>query len=145
MAIHWTTHRVIYYLHVEQFLAVYADMDFFGYVATIGMLSSSVLDFMVWDGGLPFCGISGGWLYTGGAIARPGTGFFQLILEWFGFITSCSMSRFVVNKNYMITGMLKYLFIYLFISSCLTCVSHEGSVDKKNTCTQNTTPNHITS
>jgi hypothetical protein len=30
----------------------------FGYVGTTGVLSASVLDFMVWDGGLPFSGIS---------------------------------------------------------------------------------------
>jgi hypothetical protein len=30
----------------------------FGYVGTIGVLSASVLDFIVWDGGLPFSGIS---------------------------------------------------------------------------------------
>jgi hypothetical protein len=47
MAVHLTTHQVIYYLYVEQVLAVYAVMDFFGYVGTTGMLPSSVLDFMV--------------------------------------------------------------------------------------------------
>jgi hypothetical protein len=30
----------------------------FGYVGTTGVLSGSVSDFMVWDGGLPFSGIS---------------------------------------------------------------------------------------
>jgi hypothetical protein len=30
----------------------------FGYVGTTGVLSASVSDFMVWDGGLPFSGIS---------------------------------------------------------------------------------------
>jgi hypothetical protein len=57
MAVHLTTHRGIYYLHVEEFLA-YALMGFFGYVETTGVLSASVSDFMVWDGGLPFSGIS---------------------------------------------------------------------------------------
>jgi hypothetical protein len=31
---------------------------FFGYVGTTGVLSASVSDFMVWDGGLPFSSIS---------------------------------------------------------------------------------------
>jgi hypothetical protein len=39
------------------FGAVCADGSF-GYVGTAGVLSASVLDFMVWDGGLPFSGIS---------------------------------------------------------------------------------------
>jgi hypothetical protein len=43
---------------VEQFLALYALMGFFGYVGTTGVLSASVSGFMVWDGGLPFSGIS---------------------------------------------------------------------------------------
>jgi hypothetical protein len=30
----------------------------FGYVGTTGVLSASVLDFMVWDGGPPFSGVS---------------------------------------------------------------------------------------
>jgi hypothetical protein len=30
----------------------------FGYVGTTGVLSASVSDFVVWDGGLPFSGIS---------------------------------------------------------------------------------------
>jgi hypothetical protein len=30
----------------------------FGYVGITGVLSASVSDFMVWDGGLPFSGIS---------------------------------------------------------------------------------------
>jgi hypothetical protein len=42
----------------EQFLAFYALMDFFGFSGTTGVLSASVLDFMVWDGELPFSGIS---------------------------------------------------------------------------------------
>jgi hypothetical protein len=37
------------------FSALYAD-GFFGYVGTTGVLSASGSDFMVWDGGLPFCG-----------------------------------------------------------------------------------------
>jgi hypothetical protein len=39
------------------FGALCADGSF-GYVGTTGVLSASVLDFMVWDGGLPFSGIS---------------------------------------------------------------------------------------
>jgi hypothetical protein len=39
------------------FSALYADGSF-GYVGTTGVLPASVLDFMVWDGGLPFSGIS---------------------------------------------------------------------------------------
>jgi hypothetical protein len=31
---------------------------FFGFVAATGVLSASVSDFVVWDGGLPFSGIS---------------------------------------------------------------------------------------
>jgi hypothetical protein len=31
---------------------------FFGFVGTAGVLSASVSDFVVWDGGLPFSGIS---------------------------------------------------------------------------------------
>jgi hypothetical protein len=42
---------------VEQFLALYALMGFLD-VGTTGVLSASVSDFMVWDGGLPFSGIS---------------------------------------------------------------------------------------
>jgi hypothetical protein len=56
------------------FRALCADGSF-GYVGTTGVLSASVSDFMVWDGGLPFSGISSGWLHARGAIARPGTGF----------------------------------------------------------------------
>jgi hypothetical protein len=43
---------------------------FFGYVGTTGVLSASVSDFMVWDGGLPFSGISRGWLHTRGPLFR---------------------------------------------------------------------------
>jgi hypothetical protein len=59
-AAHLTAHRGIYYLRVEQFLALYALMGFlfFGFVGTTGVLSASVSDFVVWDGGLPFSGIS---------------------------------------------------------------------------------------
>jgi hypothetical protein len=39
------------------FGALCADGSF-GYVGTTGVLSASVLDFMVWDGGLPFSSIS---------------------------------------------------------------------------------------
>jgi hypothetical protein len=39
------------------FGALCADGSF-GYVGTTGVLSASVSDFMVWDGGLPFSGIS---------------------------------------------------------------------------------------
>jgi hypothetical protein len=55
---HLTTYRGIFYLHVEQCLALYALMDFFGFVETAGVLSVSVSDFVVWDGGLAFSGIS---------------------------------------------------------------------------------------
>jgi hypothetical protein len=53
-----TTHLGIYYLHVEQLLALYALMDLLDFFATTGVLSASVSDFGVWDGGLPFSGIS---------------------------------------------------------------------------------------
>jgi hypothetical protein len=36
------------------------------------VLSASVSDCVVSDGGLPFSGISWGWLHTRGAIAWPG-------------------------------------------------------------------------
>jgi hypothetical protein len=39
------------------FGALCADGSF-GYVGTTGVLSASVSGFMVWDGGLPFSGIS---------------------------------------------------------------------------------------
>jgi hypothetical protein len=39
------------------FGALRADGSF-GYVGTTGVLSASVSGFMVWDGGLPFSGIS---------------------------------------------------------------------------------------
>jgi hypothetical protein len=39
------------------FGALCADGSF-GYVGTTGVLSASVSDFIVWDGGLPFSGIS---------------------------------------------------------------------------------------
>jgi hypothetical protein len=53
------TRRGIYYPHVEQFLALDAVMGFFfGFAGTTGVLSASVSDFVVWDGGLPFSGIS---------------------------------------------------------------------------------------
>jgi hypothetical protein len=45
-------------LRVEQFLALYALMGFFGFVGTIGVLSAPISDFVVWDGGLSFSGIS---------------------------------------------------------------------------------------
>jgi hypothetical protein len=57
-AVHLTTYLGIYSLHMEQFLALYALMGFFGYVGTTDVLSASVSDFMIWDGGLPFSGIS---------------------------------------------------------------------------------------
>jgi hypothetical protein len=45
--VHWTTNRSIYYLHVEQFLALYALMGgFFGYVGTADMLFASISDCM---------------------------------------------------------------------------------------------------
>jgi hypothetical protein len=46
-------------MHVEQFLALYTLMGFFGFVETTGVLSVSVLDFVVWDGGLPFSDVGG--------------------------------------------------------------------------------------
>jgi hypothetical protein len=55
------------------FGALYA-YGFFGFVGTTGVLSASVSDFVVWGGGLPFSGISRGWLYTRGAIVKPGVG-----------------------------------------------------------------------
>jgi hypothetical protein len=45
---------------------------FFGFVGTTGVFSASVSDCVVSDGGLPFSGISWGWLHTRGAIAWPG-------------------------------------------------------------------------
>jgi hypothetical protein len=39
------------------FGTLYANGSF-GYVGTTGVLSASVSGFMVWDGGLPFSGIS---------------------------------------------------------------------------------------
>jgi hypothetical protein len=64
--------------HGTVFGALCADR-FFGYVGTTGVVSGSVSDFVVWDGGLPFSGISWDWLHTRGAIARPETGFFYLV------------------------------------------------------------------
>jgi hypothetical protein len=58
MAVHLTTHQGIYYLHMEQFLALYALMGFFGFVGATGVFFASVSDFVVLDGGLPFSGIS---------------------------------------------------------------------------------------
>jgi hypothetical protein len=52
---------------------------FFGFVGTTSALSASVSDFMVWDGGIPFSGLSRGRLHARGAVARPGTDFFYLI------------------------------------------------------------------
>jgi hypothetical protein len=57
-AVHLATHQGIFYLHVEQFLALYALMGFFGFVGTTGVLSAFISDFVVWDGGLPFSSIS---------------------------------------------------------------------------------------
>jgi hypothetical protein len=60
------------------------------------VLSASVLDFVVWDGGLPFSGISRGcWLHTRGAVsARPGMGCFYLVflVVW--------LYNFVFNKPF---------------------------------------------
>jgi hypothetical protein len=56
--VHLTTHRGIYYLHVEQFLALYALMGLLDMLGLLGVLSASVSDIMVLDGGLPFSGIS---------------------------------------------------------------------------------------
>jgi hypothetical protein len=55
MVVHWTTHRGIYYLHMEQVLALHALIGFFldvmfiatinyGHVGTTNVLSASVLD-----------------------------------------------------------------------------------------------------
>jgi hypothetical protein len=40
------------------FLALCAYGFFFGFAGTTGVLFTSVLDFVVWDGGLPLDGIS---------------------------------------------------------------------------------------
>jgi hypothetical protein len=75
MAVHLTTYRGIYYLHVERFLALYALMGFFGFAGATGVLPASVSDFMVWDGGLPYREVSS----IPEAIAKPETGFFFLV------------------------------------------------------------------
>jgi hypothetical protein len=66
-----TTHRGIFYLHVEQFLALYALIGFFGFVGATGMLSASVSDFA------PFSGISWGWFHT-----RGGFFLFSFLVVW---------------------------------------------------------------
>jgi hypothetical protein len=43
---------------VEQFFGALCTDGFFGFVGTTGVLSASLSDFVVWDGGLPFSGIS---------------------------------------------------------------------------------------
>jgi hypothetical protein len=53
-----TTHREFFLSARGTVLGALCAHRFFGFVGTTGVLSASVSDFMVWDGGLPFSGIS---------------------------------------------------------------------------------------
>jgi hypothetical protein len=57
-AVHLTTHRDICLSARGTGFGALCAYGFFGFVGTTGVLSASVLGFVVWDGGLLFSGIS---------------------------------------------------------------------------------------
>jgi hypothetical protein len=56
-AVHLTTHMGIFLSARGTVFGALCAHGFFGFVGTTGVLSASVSDFAVWDGGLPFDGI----------------------------------------------------------------------------------------